>query len=100
MGTMACGRKSCRHIPISHSPTVTPLAFGKCRVWHPTNPPCHTDIDICEEGSVPILFSLPQMRNIGLEIALSPDSVLLTCEAFGYKKTPAVMASSQHIVTV
>ena len=38
------------------------------------------------------------MRNLGLEIALSPDSVLLTCEAFGYKQTPAVMASSQHIV--
>ena len=38
------------------------------------------------------------MRNLGLEISLSPDAVLLTCEAFGYKQTPAVMASSQHIV--
>ena len=33
-----------------------------------------------------------------MEISLSPDAVLLTCAAFGYKQTPAVMASSQHIV--
>ena len=38
------------------------------------------------------------MRNLHLEISLSPDAVLLTCAAFGYKQTPAVMASSQHIV--
>ena len=38
------------------------------------------------------------MRNLNLEISLAPDAVLLTCEAFGYKQTPAVMSSSQHIV--
>ena len=38
------------------------------------------------------------MRNLRLDIELSPEAVLLTCAAFGYKQTPAVMASSQHIV--
>ena len=38
------------------------------------------------------------MRNLHLDVSLSPDAVLLTCAAFGYKQTPAVMASSQHIV--
>ena len=43
-------------------------------------------------------MSLPQMRNLNLEISLSPDAVFLTCAAFRYDHTPAVMATSQHIV--
>ena len=43
-------------------------------------------------------MSLPQMRNLNLELSLSPDAVFLTCAAFGYDHTPAVMATSQHIV--
>ena len=72
--------------------------MAKCRVSFPTNPPCSTDTDICEEGNVPILMSLPQMRNLNLEMSLSPDAVSLTGAAFGYNHTPAVMATSQHIV--
>ena len=32
-------------------------------IHFPTNPPCRTEVDILEEGSVPILISLQQMRN-------------------------------------
>ena len=76
----------------------TTRVWEKCRVWFPTNPPCSTTIEICEEGNAPILLSLPTMRNLSLTVELSPAAVLLTCPVFGYKQTPAVMASSQHIV--
>ena len=72
--------------------------WEKCRVWFPTKPPCSTDIDICEEGNVPILMSLPQMRNLNLEMSLSLDAVFLICVALSYNHTPAAMATSQHIV--
>ena len=86
------------HSYFSFANSNTIRIWEKCRVWFPTVPPFSTDIEICEEGYVPILMSLPQMRNLRLDIELSPEAVLLTCAAFGYKQTPAVMASSQHIV--
>ena len=39
------------------------IVWEKCRLWFSTDPPVYTDIDICEEGTVPILMSLPQLRN-------------------------------------
>ena len=86
------------HSYFSFANSNTTHVWEKCRVWFPTKPPFSTDIEICEEGNVPILMSLPQMRNLRLDIELSPEAVLLTCAALGYKQTPAVMASSQHIV--
>ena len=86
------------HSYSSFANSNTTRVWEKCRVWFPTKPPCSTEIDICEEGNVPILMSLPQMRNLNLEIFLKPDAVFLTCAAFGYDYTPAVMATSQHIV--
>ena len=31
-----------------------------------------TEFDIVEEGNVPLLMSLPQMRNLGFQFELSP----------------------------
>ena len=65
-------------------PTYTVFSFAnsaqtvvkeKCRIWFPTSPPCSTDIDICEEGTVPVLFSLPQMRMLSLSIEPTPEGV-------------------------
>merc|ERR1712079_95994 len=70
----------------------------KCRIWFPTSSACSTDIDICEEGTVPVLFSLPQMRMLSLSIEPTPEGVFLTCPSFGYNRTPARMATSQHVV--
>ena len=88
-------------------PTYTVFSFAnsaqtvvkeKCRIWFPTSPACSTDIDICEEGTVPVLFSLPQMRMLSLGIEPTPEGVFLTCPSFGYNRTPARMATSQHVV--
>ena len=35
-----------------------------------------TEFDIVEEGNVPLLMSLPQMRNLGFQFELSPQEVI------------------------
>ena len=69
----------------------------KMRVWFNTSPPCSTDIDIVEEGTVPILMSLPQMKNLGMSLEMTPDTVYMTCPAFGSYKQPLMMSVSNHL---
>ena len=45
-----------------------------------------TEFDIVEEGDVPLLLSLPQMRNLGFQIELTPDSAYLSCARIGTRK--------------
>ena len=37
-----------------------------CIIHFPTAPPCSTKVDVLETGEVPIFFSFPQMRNLGM----------------------------------
>ena len=53
----------------------TTICKERMRIWLPTNPPIATDFDIIEEGNVPLLLSLPQMRNLRFTIELSPEAV-------------------------
>ena len=93
---------SCDFLPsrtvFSFANSAQSVVREKCRIWFPTSPPCSPDIDICEEGHVPVLFSLPQMRMLSLTIEPTPEGVFLTCPSFGYVKKPARMATSQHVV--
>ena len=86
------------HSFFSFANNKTTVAWEKCRIHFPTTPPCHTDVDICEEGNVPILMSLPQMRKLYFTITMTLDPVYLNCPAFGDQDTPALMATSQHVV--
>ena len=53
-----------------------------CVVVHfPTDPPLQTTIDVCKEGSIPILSSLPQMMNLGFVLDMNAECVKLTCPA-------------------
>ena len=70
----------------------------KCRIWFPTEPPCWTEFDIIEEGTVPLLFSLRQMRNLHFTLEMNPDVVYLTCQALGFNRTPLRVATSTHLV--
>ena len=36
-----------------------------------------TEFDIVEEGNVPLLMSLPQMRNLGFQLQLTPEQAYL-----------------------
>ena len=57
-----------------------------------------TIVDIVEQGRVPILFSLQQMKNINMILHMRPDEDLITCEALGLHHAQATQASSSHIV--
>ena len=60
--------------------------------------PCLTVVDVVETSDVPILFSLPQMRNFGMTIELDPQGDEITCPAFGLYSSPAEYSTMGHIV--
>ena len=45
-----------------------------------------TEFDIVEEGDVPLLMSIPQMRNLGFQFELTPDKAYLSCARIGMRK--------------
>ena len=57
-----------------------------------------TEFDIVEEGNVPLLMSLPQMRNLGFQFELSPQQSFLNCTRLGIWKHKLRMSKSTHLV--
>ena len=57
-----------------------------------------TEFDIVEEGNVPLLMSLPQMRNLSFQFELSPQKSFLNCTRLGIWKHQLRMAKSTHLV--
>eukprot|EP00434_Breviolum_minutum_P039762 symbB.v1.2.035325.t1/scaffold4728.1/size36321/2 len=57
-----------------------------------------TEFDIAEEGNVPLLMSLPQMRNLGFQFELSPQKSFLNCTRLGIWKHQLRMSKSTHLV--
>ena len=69
-----------------------------CILHFPTTPPCSTTVDVLETGDVPILFSFPQMRKLGVTVELNPEGDKITCPAFGLFSSPAEYSTVGHIV--
>ena len=70
-----------------------------CVVVHfPTNPPVSTTIYVHESGNIPILLSLPQMMNLGFQLALEPDAIYLTCKLLGNSQERLPFSHSRHAV--
>ena len=57
-----------------------------------------TDFDIVEEGDVPLLMSLTQMRNLGFQFQLDPDKAYLSCARIGMRKMVLKTAMSTHLI--
>ena len=57
-----------------------------------------TEFDIAEEGDVPLLMSLPQMRNLGFQFELTPDKASLSCARIGMRKMVLKTAISTHLI--
>ena len=57
-----------------------------------------TEFDIVEEGNVPLLMSLPQMRNLGFQFEQSPQQSFLNCTRLGMWKYKLRMSKSTHLV--
>ena len=56
------------------------------------------EFDIVEEGQVPFLMSLPQMRNLHFSLNLSPGSASLTCDPLGLYHLPLDTPRSSNLV--
>ena len=57
-----------------------------------------TEFDIVEAGDVPLLMSLPHMRNLGFQFELTPDKAYLSCARIGMKKMVLKTAISTHLI--
>ena len=57
-----------------------------------------TEFDIVEEGDVPLLMSLPQMRNLGFQFELTPEKAYLSCARTGMRKMVLKTAISTHLI--
>ena len=82
----------------SFANSETTTVHQALKVWFPTKPPMFTLVDIVEQGRVPILFSLQQMKNLSIQLDMRPDRVLISCEALGLHSVQATQASSSHFV--
>ena len=67
-------------------------------VWFPTEPPVCTTIDVHDQGDIPILMSLPQTMNLGMDLQLRPNAIHLTCKTLGYHKELLPFSTSRHVI--
>ena len=51
-----------------------------------------------ETGNVPVLFSLPLMKNLGMTVEMDPKGDTITCPAFGLYSSLAEYSSIGLIV--
>ena len=72
--------------------------YERLIIHYPTSPPCRTEVDTLEEGTVPILISLQQMRNLYMFFRHTPDCDYITCAAFGLKDYPIPISTSNHLL--
>ena len=57
-----------------------------------------TEFDIVEQGEVPTLMSLPQMRNFRFQFDLHPDKAYLSSPVLGIKIMTLKVARSTHLI--
>ncbi len=57
-----------------------------------------TDFEVLEQGSVPLLMSLYQMRSLGFNLGLTHGQATLTSEVLGIRNKPLKTSTSQHLV--
>ena len=76
----------------------TATCWESCIIHFPTTTPCSTRVDVLETGDVPILFSLSQMKNVGITIELNPKGDNITCPAFGLYSSPAEYSTMGYIL--
>ena len=57
-----------------------------------------TEFDIVEQGEVPTLMSLPQMRNLWFQFDLHPDKAYLSSPVLGIKNLTLKVARSTHLI--
>ena len=70
----------------------------KVTLWFDTKPPANTTIEVLDEGRVPILFSIQQMRNLRMTLEHTPTADYATCEASGLNRTVLPVSANNHLI--
>ena len=63
--------------------------WESCIFHAPTTTPHYSRVYVLETGDVPILFSPPQKKNLGITLELDPKGAEITCPACGLYSSPA-----------
>ena len=92
-----CEFKPC-YAQFSFANSQKSRVYERLVIHCPEEPPCSTEIEILEEGTVPILLSLEQMRNLYMKFEHTPECDYLTCAAFGMEDFPIPISTSNHIL--
>ena len=95
---MASRQNSVLAISLLCLPILRQTCRESCNIHFPTTPPCSTRVDVLETGAGPILFSLPQMNNLGPIIELNPKGDEITCPVFILYSSPVEYSTTGHIV--
>ena len=81
-GSISAIKRFQKHCHYNKSFVVANSETESCResftVHFPTTPPCATTVDVLETSDAPILFSLPQKRNLGTTVELDPQGDKIT----------------------
>ena len=94
-------------IIFTYSPSGTKFSFAnsqsariteKVTLWFDTSPPANTTIEVLDEGKVPSLFSIQQMRNLRMSLEHTPTADYATCEAFGLNRTVLPVSTNNHLI--
>ena len=92
-------------ISYEHIPAKTKFTFAKRKTarvnWtlhlrYHTTPPCSTNIDVLEQGTVPILLSISQVRNLYMTIEHTPQCDKITRKAFGMNRQAVPVSDTGH----
>ena len=65
------------------------------RLRYHTTPPCSTNIDL-EQGTVPILLSISQTRNLYMTMEHTPQCDKITCKVFGMNRQAVPVSGAGH----
>ena len=76
----------------------TETCMDSCIIHFPTTTPRSTKVDALETRDVPILFSISQMKDLGMTVEQDPKGDKITCPAFGLYSSPAEYSTMGHIV--
>ena len=60
----------------------------KLAIQFQTSRPCCTYVDILDQGKVPLLVSIEQMRNLNVTIEHTNEGDFMTCPSLGFEASP------------
>ena len=84
-------------LQVYNNPSVLRSLWYSCMTMDGRNTQ-FTEFDTVEEGDVPLLMSLLQMRNLGFQFELTPEKAYVSFARIGMRKMVLKTAISTHLI--